>query len=205
MSGLIFVGGFHELEEICVLQGINVIGAIDSARPARSTVQYLGTDDDASNIFKKYPACALHITPDNPKIRRKLWNIYIDKYKKNAHTLIHPSCVVSQSSKIGDGCAFHMGVIISSANKIGVGVKINTGGCITHDVTVEDFVTIAPRAVVCSGVVVGSGAYIGANSTILPNIRIGKGSVVGAGSVVTKDVEDNAVVFGNPAKRKVAR
>lgn len=45
------------------------------------------------------------------------------------------------------------------------------------------------------------GAWIGANVVILPGCnRIGVGAVVGAGSVVTRDVEDFAVVAGNPAK-----
>ena len=41
---------------------------------------------------------------------------------------------------------------------------------------------------------------IGANATILPGVTIGENAVVGAGSVVTKDVPDNAVVAGNPAR-----
>jgi acetyltransferase-like isoleucine patch superfamily enzyme len=50
------------------------------------------------------------------------------------------------------------------------------------------------------GPVVEESAKLGANSTILPAIRVGKNALVGAGSVVTKDVEDNAVVAGNPAR-----
>jgi len=42
-------------------------------------------------------------------------------------------------------------------------------------------------------------AWIGAKCIILKGVRIGKNSIVGAGSVVTKDVEDNTVVGGNPA------
>jgi len=42
---------------------------------------------------------------------------------------------------------------------------------------------------------------IGANATILPNIIIGEGAKIGAGSVVTKGVEANAVMVGNPARR----
>jgi UDP-2-acetamido-3-amino-2,3-dideoxy-glucuronate N-acetyltransferase len=47
---------------------------------------------------------------------------------------------------------------------------------------------------------VRNGASIGANSTILPGINIGRNSMVGAGSVVTKNVGDNEMWFGNPAK-----
>jgi acetyltransferase-like isoleucine patch superfamily enzyme len=50
------------------------------------------------------------------------------------------------------------------------------------------------------GVEIKENAKIGANATILPGITIGKNSIVGAGSVVTKDIPDNIVVAGNPAK-----
>lgn len=43
---------------------------------------------------------------------------------------------------------------------------------------------------------------LGANSTILPGIIIGEYSLVGAGSVVTKDVQPNSLVYGNPAQVK---
>ncbi len=200
MSGVIFIGGFHELEEICDLHQIKVYGAIDKIQSTRSHAPYLGSDEAAEEILKKFPDAKLHITPDSPKIRQKLWKNYIENYNRDAITLIHPKSEISESSSIGSGCVFHMGVLISSSNKIGKAVKINTGGCITHDVEIEDFVTIAPRAVICSGTKIGVGSYIGANATILPNIKIGKYSVIGAGSVVTKDIDDKMVVYGNPAK-----
>lgn len=48
--------------------------------------------------------------------------------------------------------------------------------------------------------IIKKGAWIGANSILLPGITVGKNSIVGAGSIVTKDVPDNTVVAGNPAK-----
>lgn len=51
-----------------------------------------------------------------------------------------------------------------------------------------------------TGVMVGESAKIGANSTILPGVIIGNGSLIGAGSVVTKNVPDQAIVAGCPAK-----
>lgn len=43
--------------------------------------------------------------------------------------------------------------------------------------------------------------FIGCNTTILGNVRIGPNVVIGAGSVITKDIEPNSVVIGNPAKK----
>lgn len=49
-------------------------------------------------------------------------------------------------------------------------------------------------------VVIGENAFVGANCIILPGVTIGKNAIVGAGSVVTKDVPDNLVAAGNPAR-----
>ena len=52
----------------------------------------------------------------------------------------------------------------------------------------------------CKPVTIRQGAWIGANSTIFPGVTVGKYAIVAAGAVVTKDVQDYAVVGGNPAK-----
>lgn len=49
-------------------------------------------------------------------------------------------------------------------------------------------------------VTIGNNVWIGGSATILPGVTIGDNCVIGAGSVVTKDVEPNTVVAGNPAK-----
>lgn len=49
-------------------------------------------------------------------------------------------------------------------------------------------------------VVIGDNVWIGDNVTVLPNVHIGKGCVIGANSVVTKDIPDNCIAVGIPAK-----
>lgn len=51
-----------------------------------------------------------------------------------------------------------------------------------------------------SDIVIGTDAWIGANCFITAGVTIGNGAVVGAGSIVTKDVEENTIVAGVPAK-----
>ena len=50
-------------------------------------------------------------------------------------------------------------------------------------------------------VCIGNNVFVGAGSTILPGVSIGQNVIIGAGSVVTKNIENNSVYAGNPAKR----
>ena len=52
-----------------------------------------------------------------------------------------------------------------------------------------------------SGVLIARDAIIGANVTILPGLRIGRNALIGAGSVVTRDIPDNMIYAGNPARK----
>ena len=52
----------------------------------------------------------------------------------------------------------------------------------------------------CKPVLLKRNCWVGAGSTILPGVTVGENAIVGAGSVVTKDVEPNTIVAGNPAK-----
>lgn len=49
-------------------------------------------------------------------------------------------------------------------------------------------------------ITIGEDCWLGGNVTVLPGVTIGRGVTVGAGSVVTKDVEADVVVVGNPAR-----
>ena len=49
-------------------------------------------------------------------------------------------------------------------------------------------------------IVIGDDVWIGSNVTILPGVTIGSGTVIGAKSLVTKDIPDNVLAFGNPAR-----
>ena len=56
------------------------------------------------------------------------------------------------------------------------------------------------KALMVRPVVIKNGAWIGAGATILPGVTVGENSIVAAGAVVNKDVPDNTIVGGIPAK-----
>ncbi len=115
--------------------------------------------------------------------------------------------------KIGRNCKIDAYVYIEEKVVIGDNCKIKPFVFIPTGVTIEDDVFIGPNVTFTNdryprarGVWdllktrVRKGASIGANSVILPGVTIGERALIGAGSVITRDVPDNAVVAGNPAR-----
>jgi acetyltransferase-like isoleucine patch superfamily enzyme len=92
------------------------------------------------------------------------------------------------------------GAILSNSTKIGKGCIVYYNSIITHDCLLGDFVEISPNVTLLGNVNVGSYSHIGACTTILPKVTIGKNVIIGAGSVVAKDIPDNSMAFGIPAK-----
>jgi len=115
-------------------------------------------------------------------------------------TLIHNTAYISKSSILQEGIQVLPMAKICSRVKIGEYSIMNTGSSIDHECILDKGVHIGPNAVVCGCVEIGEYSFVGANATILPRLKIGKNVVIGAGAVVTKDVPDNAILVGNPAR-----
>lgn len=199
-TNVIIVGGFHEIIELCEECGLNVVGIIDNELVGTYYgVPVIGTDDDAEQLFSQYSNCKVVITPDSPRVREKLVNLYKAIGFEFA-TVISPLAHISKYAEIGEGTVVRSGVNVSAATKVGSFCKLNSFCNVMHDNVIGDYSTIAPNAVLLGRVTTGLKSYIGANSTILPNISIGAGSTVGAGAVVTHNVDANVIVKGVPAK-----
>lgn len=107
--------------------------------------------------------------------------------------------------KIGKNTSFDRGTLIdiSAPVTIGDNVWISANVCILnhiHKVDGKEDKHLQPL-IFTDGIDIGEDAWIGYGAIILPQVnKIGQGAIVAAGAVVTKDVEDYAIVAGNPAR-----
>ena len=95
---------------------------------------------------------------------------------------------------INMGCKFQDqgGIFIGDGTLIGHNVVLAT---LNHAKSPIDRATMIPAPIH-----IGKRVWIGSNATILPGVTIGDGAIVAAGAVVTKDVPENTIVSGVPAK-----
>ncbi|WP_166332756.1 NeuD/PglB/VioB family sugar acetyltransferase [Sphingobacterium chungjuense] len=108
--------------------------------------------------------------------------------------------IASFGMDINSGVSILGNSIISSGVSLGRGSMVYYGSIISHDVKVGEFCEISPGATILGGANIGKLTHVGANATVLPRIKIGENVIIGAGSVVTKDIPNNKIAIGIPAK-----
>jgi sugar O-acyltransferase (sialic acid O-acetyltransferase NeuD family) len=185
----------NQLENICFYDDVNE----DIGDFLYDRFPILKNEEEAQAFFKKVgPEFTIGI--GNPQLRFKLYEKFIKLGGLYVST-IHPKAEIGMYEvAIGRGSNVLSNSVFSNSVTIGKGCIVYYNVVITHDCVVEDFVELSPNVLLLGNVRVCAFSHIGANATILPNVKIGKNVVIGAGSVVTKDVPDNVLAYGSPAK-----
>ncbi|MDN5342677.1 MAG: tetrahydrodipicolinate N-acetyltransferase [Oceanotoga sp.] len=130
-----------------------------------------------------------------------------DYSKYNAR--IEPGVNIREMVEIGSNCVIMMGAVIN------IGAKIEEKTMIDMNVVIGGRAQIGKNCHIGAGaviagvieppsaqpVIIEDNVLVGANAVILEGVKIGKNSVIAAGSIVTKNVEENTVVAGVPAKK----
>ncbi|MGL5980481.1 MAG: acetyltransferase [Phocaeicola sp.] len=206
MKSVIFGAGTYGEVYLAYLQeaGVEVVGFIDDNENLWGKeiggVKILGGKDLLPQLFAMNDAQAIYCPIGNNKFRVKILT-YAEELGYKTPNFIHKSVIVSPNVTIGKG------------------VYILPNGCIMPHTTIEDYVmmsvgvNVAHHTKLCKGVFLAAGVnvgasmklceyvYAGTSSTFVIGIKtIGSNALIGAGAVVLKDVEENAVMAGVPAK-----
>lgn len=131
---------------------------------------------------------------------RKRWYKYLKKMNLEIINIIDDSAIISCSSILGEGNFIGKMAIINAGVKIGDNNIINTKALVEHDCIVGNHTHLSTNSVINGHVVVQDGVFLGSGAVCIDHVNIGEYTTIGAGSVVIKDIPENSVAVGIPAR-----
>lgn len=118
----------------------------------------------------------------------------------NMISALHPRSIIAGNVRIGRGTTIAAGAIVNPGSEIGADCIINTGATVDHDNLIGSHVHISPGVNLAGNVSIGEYSHIGIGAAVINGINIGKNVTIGAGAAVIRDIPDNTVAVGVPAK-----
>lgn len=153
-------------------------------------------------VFQQsYPAetTEVCIAVGEPAVKKLLYDRLKEKSYRLA-TIIAPTAIISPTAQIGEGVVVRHHTIISSEAVVHDNVYIQSNAIIGHNVEIESHCQISSYVHISGNTRIGEGVYIGIHCPIREKISVGKYSILSMGAVVLKDVPEEVVVMGNPAR-----
>lgn len=177
------------LEKETIVNTIPVVGGLQDLKR-----------NDASNVDK--PLNIAVCTVGDPIKKKEL----VDDIKTSCRNILFPN-IIDEHSLVSPFIEWGEGSIVAQPFNhittnicIGSFVWVNSYNAIGHDVTIGSYTTIFSGVNIGGSTRIGEFCVIGSGAVLRPGVHIGNNVIVGGGAVVVKDVPDNQVVAGNPAK-----
>jgi UDP-perosamine 4-acetyltransferase len=201
--------GGHAKVVIDILEEMNIYEIIGVTTDRKDSDRFcgypiLGNDEVLLNLINNgvtHAAMGIGGFKDN-NLRRKVY-AKVKAYGFKFVSPIHPSAMISKSALIGEGTVIFRGVAINNDVRIGDNAFIATGSTIDHETIIEDHVLISAGVTIGAYTTIQEGALCALGAKIISGIKVGKNALIAAGAVVVNDIDDNAKVFGIPAKEKI--
>lgn len=203
---IIIGGGGHAKVLISIIKKsllFEIVGYVDFRDQGKILgLGYLGNDSILGNYFcEGIENAAIGIGQVNVTCKRFEAVNKIKEIGFKFPVIISKDAIVNEGTFIEEGTQIFDGVVINTGTRIGKFSIINTHSTVEHDCKIGNFCHIATNAVLSGGVEVGEFSMIGSNSVVVQYKKITANCMIGSGCVVTKDITDEGVYVGNPARK----
>ncbi len=154
---------------------------------------------DSLDPFEPEEGCSYIIGTTTPQ-KYKLIELLKKRYSLKFSTLIHPTVILGSNVHIGEGVTINVQTTIGPNVYLDDFCSINRCSSVGHETKIGKYATVGPAVSIASSVHIGEKSRIGMKATILERLYIGDWTVIGAGSLVNKDMPQEVVAYGVPAK-----
>jgi len=160
----------------------------------------LGKTENILDFYKKgfFTHLIIGVGYKHMKERSNLFEKFKDEMP--FANIIHSSCIIDSSVKLGKGIIIYPGSVIDANVVLGDNILINIGCVIAHDTSIESNCFLSPSVNLAGFVNVGQKSILGINCTVIDNINIHSNTQIGAGSVVIKNINKNGLYVGSPVR-----
>lgn len=167
----------------------------DLQPPPHTDLPILGNTHD----YAIDPADRFLISVGDPATRRQIGE-RLRARGAQFTSLVHPQTYVAPTAMIGNGCIIAPFATVGNCACLGDHVLLNLFASAGHDAQIGAYGVISPYAVVSGGAVLGDAVFVGAHGVVTPQKTVGSQSQVAAGAVVYRDLPNDVLAVGNPAK-----
>lgn len=197
-----------------VLIGAGGHGAVvaDSARLSGWTIVAVLAEDGTGNFegiaveplarfesLAANPGIAVHVAIGNAAARLRLGEL-ATRHRLALASIVHPQASVSPRATLGAGCFVAAGAVVAARARLAAQVIVNHRASVDHDALIGEGVHLAPGVTLGGHVEIGAATWVGIGSTVRDRIAIGARSFIGAGSLVLRDIPDDTLAYGSPAR-----
>jgi sugar O-acyltransferase (sialic acid O-acetyltransferase NeuD family) len=196
-------------------QGAIVADILQCAREAGASDEVIGFVDDTESLHRETilglpvlgPIDSLSAIEHDAIVvaigdntgRRTMTERLVARGEKLA-TAIHPFTSIAPSATIGEGTMISAGALLLPRCSVGRGTLLNTKASVDHDSILGDYAHVSAGGTVGANVRIGDETLIALGASVASERTVGARTIIGAGAVVVRDIPDDVIAFGVPAR-----